>query len=233
MGRILITGCGRAGTQYITRLLQNLRLRATHEQIYRHDLTPGSFTVEGMDARWLEKETVIEASWLAAPFAIRQPNDVIVWHQMRDPLKVVRCWASHVHLLNQKWLDQERQPSMMGRYIHQFLPECAQGSDLERAVWYVLHWNLLAEQSAHGSYRSYRVEDLNPEMLGYMLFDAFGFMFTPERLQQAFIEVMPGTGGCLPGSHIELTWEQIEQVEGGKELRELARAYGYKPEMEG
>ncbi len=227
MKRILITGCGRSGTQWIARLLKELHLPVTHEQVYRQDLQPDTFNIKAMEGRWLEKETSIEVSWLAGPFVKQQPDDVFVWHQLRDPLKVVRCWASHGYL-NTEAIKTVHPPLAVGAYIHQFLPECSIGTDLQRAVQYVLKWTRLIVRTVDSRIYAerYRVEDLTSEDIWMLLWDV-GHHYKLSRIKEAFTEIQPGVGGCNPSQHIELTWKQIEEVAGGKELRELAETYGY------
>jgi hypothetical protein len=222
----LVTGCGRSGTQYLARILQHLKLRATHEQVYRSDVTLESFSIKTMDGRWKERDSLIEVSWLAAPFVEKQSSNVTVWHQVRDPLKVVRCWASHGYL-NAARVKHVAPTPETGPFVHRFLPECELGSDLERAVQYVLRWNGLAEATRwQGNHCRYQVEWLGPTRLVKLL-DQAGFLIPLSRAQKAFQEVQPGIGGCVPSQHIDLTWKQVEAVAGGKQLKEMAEEYGY------
>lgn len=230
MKRILVTGCGRSGTQYLTRVLQNLRLRVTHEQVYRQDLSLDSFSIQAMEGRWRERETKIEVSWLAAPFVGRQPKDVIIWHQLRDPLKVVRCWTSHGYL-NPERIQQVQPVPVVGEYIQQFLPQCACSSDLTRAVQYVLGWNRLIAKGMEDRLQAcrYRIEELHASQLQDLLLEA-GHQVKLSRIEAALTEVQPGIGGCNPNQHRELTWKQIRDVAGGVALQELAELYGYVTE---
>jgi len=218
--RILVTGWGRAGTQYAARLLTALGVPCTHEQVYRHDLDPcrpWSAAAELSD-RWRGKPAC--ASWLAVPFLSQLPADVVVWHQRRDPLKVVRCWRDNGLLSND---------DASARFVRALLPECREGTDLERAVWYCLRWGQMV-RAAHwaGDFTlyGYNVEDLNAGRLrGWLA--ACGHEVSAEAVAGAMAAVPPGIGAC-GRPHGPLTWDEIRAVRGGQELASLARGYGYE-----
>lgn len=78
MPRLLILGCGRSGTRYVTKVLGRLGLRIGHE-------TPGR---DGM------------ASWMS----VGREEDIrahdVVWHQVREPVGVV---ASFCTVMRRTW----------------------------------------------------------------------------------------------------------------------------------
>lgn len=224
MPRIVVTGCGRAGTQYTARLLGYCKLRVTHEGIFRPDLdaslppTPAEMEPRWNDPKDPTNKLNVEVSWLAVPFLTSSlPDRTVVWHQVRDPRKVARCWAQH----------DMAGSGVVAAFVQNALPNLP-NDPVERAVAYVLKWNTWAEYAcwySHDYYR-HRVEDLTPELLQSKLYVS-GFPTQLTQTQIAFQEVPPGTGGCNHG-HRELTWGQIMQCKHGPALANMAKRYGYE-----
>lgn len=216
--RILVTGCGRSGTQFTHRLLSGLGLRSSHEKIYNHDLDIGDPPLERINERWNMID--VECSWLAMPFCRVLPNDVVIWHQCRDPLKIIRCWA-HGRILTSH--------NAATKFVQQVLPECAAGSDLQRSVQYVLHWTrMLAD---HGRlvrhYYRYQIETITPEHWQAMLAIA-GYSITPGRIRKALLEMPENIGACgHQDNDPPPTWDDVRQQEGGEELYSMWKGWGY------
>lgn len=215
--RVVVTGCGRSGTQYVARLLAACGFRSAHESVFKHDLEPNDYDRDLADSRW--RDIDMEVSWLAAPFVSKLAPDVFVWHQTRDPIKVVRCWAHHRLLTHV-------QPVL--QFVNKALPETAHGSQVERAVQYVLGWNELIErQKTDGRYVRFAVEKLTPERLGLMLYLA-GHRLPDAFIANAMRRVPVGTGAC--GQHNDgdgPSWSEIVAVPGGRALSDMAERYGY------
>lgn len=210
--RILVTGCGRSGTQYTTRLFSTLGLRACHERVYNHETDPSA----PFDAkRWGAWQA--ECSWLAVPHLHSIPDDVIVFHQLRDPRKIVRCWCNH-HLLTGEYTA--------AHYIRKVLPECREGSDLERAVCYTLRWNELIERTKLQRRRVYRIEDLAAEKLRNHLYAA-EMDFPLDVIEDAIRNTPTGIGSCHHSPDEGPTWEDILRVPLGRKLHDKAKQWGY------
>lgn len=224
MPRIVVTGCGRAGTQYIARLLAYCNLRVTHEGVFRPDLDaslPPSPTE--IEPRWNDPKDPrfkldVEVSWLAVPFITSSLSEkTVVWHQVRDLRKVVRCWAQH----------DMASVGTVAQFVQNALPNLPD-DPLERAVAYVLKWNTWVEYACWygNNYYRHKVEDLTPELLQAKLYVS-GVPVQLSQTQTAFQEIPPGTGGC-PGGHKELNWSQIMKCKHGPALANMARRYGYE-----
>lgn len=76
---LLITGCGRSGTTYISRLLQECGLDIPHEYLGKH----GS------------------SSWYMAPDLSKQFQHV--FHQVRNPIDVISSWYFHISENHPVW----------------------------------------------------------------------------------------------------------------------------------
>ena len=151
--KLLITGCGRSGTQYIAALLRENGLIIEHE-----------YDKEGIDGI---------TSWILAvsddhpPFGPSRNEfqfDTII-HQVRNPLDVI---ASVQTFTPESW-----------EYIKKHIPIHENDSLLVCAMKYWYYWNILAEQ---GSQFTYRIEDID-SALPRILDVAHAGIFHPESLQ--------------------------------------------------
>lgn len=217
--RIIVTGCGRSGTQWMANVLATLGLASGHERIYTPELDPYRMKDQNeMENRWRHKDA--EASWLAAAWLDTLPSGAYaVLHQVRHPLLVVRCWNSH------RILDHE-EPA--GRFAHAHAPETRDGPTGDRAVQYVLRWNELVERGGlRHTYFRYRAEDVTPDDL-HAIVELCGHQVTKKAVKEALGPEGPSrkAGSCRhedPG----LNWEWALRHTGGAELKKLAERYGY------
>lgn len=216
--RILVTGCGRSGTQYTHRLLSLLGLRSSHEKVYNHDLDVFSPPLERINERWNMLDA--ECSWLAVPFCRTLPEDVVIWHQIRDPLKVIRCWT-HAKILSSH--------NAATWFVHQVFPECAMGSDLQRSVQYVLRWTrMLADYGRlRKNYYRFQIETATPDHLQALLAIA-GYTISSERILKAILEMPENVGACgHQDNDPPPTWNDVRREEGGEELYSMWKGWGY------
>ncbi len=221
MPRIVVTGCGRAGTQYLVKVLQGTGFNVTHERVFNHDLDPIHHDLVGIEYRW--KDIDIDVSWLSAPFLKSLSGGVVVWHQMRNPIKTLTCWVQH------RILSIEDNAS---RFVHPVLPQCAEGSDLERGIAYILDWTRIIEDHFNCSpqayrYQSYNIEDLTPCTLSQMLMEA-GLRVNECVVAHAMEQTSRQTGSCGFGTHVDIPWNKILATPRGYELLTMTKAYGYE-----
>lgn len=220
--RLLVTGCGRSGTQYLASVLRGCGLAAGHEQVFDHTLDPAVPDRLEIERRWGGSQA--EVSWMAAPFLASLDGDLVLWHLIRDPLKSLRCWCHHRMLR-----IGERQPdSPTIPFVHAVLPGTATGTDLERAVHYLLRWNLLIERYGRRflCYRRLRVEDLNPRELQQDLAGA-GYAVPRGLVAAALLFTPRNTGSCHHPPEHDLTWDAVLKTPDGPGLQALADRYGY------
>ncbi len=214
--RIIVTGCGRAGTQYTNKVLTRLGLASAHETVFNYDLDPESVDQVALERRWGTR--VLEVSWLAAPFLSRLNPDHSVWHQLRDPLKVVRCWCH-------KLINTDDGAIRFARKY----AGVTEGNSLERAIQYVLGWNSLVERSSLHFVHSirYRVENVTTELFAEALFKA-GYIIDQDALSHILSEVSTSVGTCHHGCYDEVCWGDVLKQASGPALREQAIRYGYE-----
>lgn len=134
---LLVTGCSRSGTMYISKVLNECGLHIGHE--------------------WPEKDGL--SSWLfavntdAAPWG-PQPNEIHfqhIFHQVRDPLKVISSVFTH-------------EPVESWQYIIAQIPEISwEDSRLTKAAKFWYYWNLSAEKKSEWTYRVEAIKEILPE----------------------------------------------------------------------
>lgn len=225
--RLIVTGCGRSGTQWTAAFLQRVGLRGMHESAFSVAVErDGPLTAEEIGGRW-GAERDFDCSWLAAPMLRNLPDDFVVWHQFRNPFKVARCWASN-NLLH----SDERSTA----YVRRHLPAARHGDRWQRAASYVVGWNELVRESfltepdrVH-RYHPWRIEDASADSLHWLLLRS-GFPVPTSRIEEVLATMHDGVGGC---SHRHAddptTWDDFLRVPAGASLERLQRRLGYEVE---
>jgi len=207
--RLVVTGCARSGTQWISQVFAGLGLRAEHE----YSLNLAGYTAE--KAEHLD----IEVSWLAAPLLDDVPVGTIVWHQIRDPRKVIRC-CLHNHYFAEETCRAPDTRDFIKEHIS--IPDNA--SMLEAACRYWYLWNKKVEPYADSWYT---IEEMNAWNMSVRL-KTFGFDFSEEQVHTA-IDGVVVSNACM-GDHSpesEVSWEDILKTNVGSRVQQLARKYGY------
>lgn len=128
---LLIIGCARSGTFYITEVLKACGLRIGHEWIRSDGVCSWEMTVDSEEVPWGD-----------AKEGCRFDH---VFHQVRHPLKVI---SSLYHT------EPRRSFPFIRKYLNEIHDE---DSRLTVCAKYWYYWNLLAEQQAEFTYK---IEDL-------------------------------------------------------------------------
>lgn len=204
--RILITGCGRSGTNYVARALSSIGFPFSHE----------GFPLKGIAAWPLAVKTSEPMPW----WMLFKQGDFIfkpVLHQVRHPLDVI---ASTQTFAQSSW-----------RYIQKLIPLNESDSLLLKCMKYWHYWNLKAEEMAGWTYRVESFPGLFPEFCERMGHpelikkkDKFNRMIKTVNSRRDRLENNP-----LRLSKKSVTWIRLEAED--KELcariRSQARKYGY------
>ena len=137
--KLLIIGCGRSGTTYMTRLLQESNYKISHE----------AFGLDG------------SVSW---PMVVNNYywNDLIcndtfdhVFHIVRHPLFVITSWHINIHTDHPVW-----------RFICKHVPEIKLNDSLiVKCAKYWYYWNLLAEKKAEWRFQ---IESFNEDQTEFI-----------------------------------------------------------------
>lgn len=192
---LLITGCGRSGTQYMHDFLNKSGLQVGHEIVRKH----GSVS-------WLLTSQADWAPWgpLRNEFKFKH-----VFHQVRDPLKVIQSFYNVPPRATWEWIAET-------------VMEIEENdTDLEKCVKYWIHWNLLAEQQAEWTYR---IEDFD-RLIGEMS------LRLKYPLSKKTLDAVPKTTNTKTSPEdIVITWDLLEAELSPQlyhQLADLAHRYGY------
>jgi hypothetical protein len=221
--KLLVTGCGRSGTQFSAVLFSGLGVEIGHERVRRDGIASWCMAADADAVPWGEPRT---------RFSFEH-----VFHQIRHPLAVIESSST---LKPSSW-----------EFICAHTPCHPADPPVERAAKYWLCWNRLAEAIATTSFRIENVVDELGRLCGVLgVADdtsvlsrvptnlntrRFGRALhlhdelerrTPIRFPAAVRRSLTRTAG--PGRP-SLTWSELARLAPGQceELREQARAYGY------
>jgi hypothetical protein len=201
MKRFIVTGCLRSGTKYASVLFSALGARCDHENVFGVEQAMGRRPVEwnGYDG---------DASFLAVPFL--PLDDVVVLHQVRDPLEFVRSMCGIRFLSDHR--AEKPFPSCIGRHA----PEVyAPPTEPERAAMLWRIWNTRAEANAT---ITYRVEDLDLALL-LRLGQLLELELSEDEAARALDSVPKNTN---TRHRVHVSWETVAPI-----LGDLPTHYGY------
>ena len=181
--RYVVASLPRSGTKYISKVLTELGQNCAHEEHFSCSMG-GQGIVDIPDA----PEVWGDASWMAVPLISKLPAGTVVFHQLRDPIKVLnsnlppggdsyfRSWNEHAGLVTDPLYDK---PIPYKRYIWEQTREWVWPSgvaeeaesleEIERLLFWWMNWNLWIESSALQRsdliYIRYKLEDLDANLL--------------------------------------------------------------------
>ena len=122
----LITGCGRSGTVYMSKVLRQAGLDVGHEKLGKDG---------AVSPLWLVKDRRYPAYHQQGP----RPEFDIILHQVRHPLKAI---ASLTTTAPKSW-----------KWLLKHVPIDPNAHVLQMAAEFWLHWNDKAEKAAEYTYR--------------------------------------------------------------------------------
>lgn len=139
----VVTGVGRSGTAFVCKVLKAAGVSCGHE---------GAFNCAGFDQG---THLAIDVSWLAVPFLSRLPAGTRVFHQVRDPIKVIQ---SHHRI---RFFGSS---SPFRDFAKRYCPAAFEGPPIEQAVRFWIYWNQMVEGAQHLGflrYERHRLEDVD------------------------------------------------------------------------
>ncbi len=217
MKPFVVTGTGRSGTGYISRLLTALGARCGHEAIF-HPATQKPVVNFGPYQG--------DASWLAAPWIPQLHPDVVVLHQTRDPIDVARSHLG-IHFFHDD-ADPSYRPYQ--QFVRNHSDVYTHTDPLERFMRYWILWNenverLCADRSPADHLR-YRVEDLTPELVSRIL-ALLGRSAQRTAIVAALTHCDPQYNHRRRDDTV--AWEMLPECALREPFLVLAQRYGYSP----
>lgn len=197
--KLLITGAGRSGTTWFTRMFQQAGIPATHERVYNRDN-------RHVDAEW-----VCEASWLAAPYT--PIPGVHVVRLVRHPLRVIASratWGTFGPPGYKVKPAAARIRREKGDFAVRHCPIIATGDTLvDKAALHWAYWNRLVAAD-----ETIRIEDVTVDTVNRLA-----------HIVDRSASVVSLGKPVNKGRPTTLTWDDIEHVEP---VAELATELGYR-----
>lgn len=141
--KLLITGCGRSGTRYISTLLNNLGLDIPHEvKMGKHGISSWLMAVPNPSYPWGPQ--------------FERSNFTHIVHQVREPLKTITSLSTFSPI---SW-----------EYISKYIRIRPKDSILLKSMKYWYRWNKIAEKNSIFTYRVENLENIFPKFcikIGY------------------------------------------------------------------
>lgn len=137
---LLVTGCGRSGTYYMSLFLEKSGYDILHERLGNDGIVSWPMAVN------------FSSPWRPSS----QESFQHVFHQVRHPLSVITSWMVNLHDINRdEWI-----------FIRRHIPEIKLSDPLVvQCAKYWYYWNLLAEKNAEWRYRIEDLKEILPEFM--------------------------------------------------------------------
>jgi len=236
--RYVVASLPRSGTKYISTVLTKIGLRCGHEQF---------FGLKRSEVRLTSVSEIFgDASWMSVPYIQSLPPGTIVFHQVRDPIKVLnsnlpsggdsyfRTWDENAGLSSDPFYKKELP---WKRFIWNHTQdwvwphgggEVPEGKEeIQRLIHWWINWNLWIEFSSLKrsdlTYVRYRLEDLTSDILYQMvqLISESSSSITIKDCEKAIAEV-PSTTNRHRKPNSKITVDMLSPA-----ARLLMYRYGY------
>lgn len=203
--KAVIIGSGRSGSQYISKLLSDCGIHCTHEKLFRLGVNP-------------DQGGVVESSWFAMPKIEQHGFDGEIFHQIRDPLKVLSS------LMNHELFKKKVQKIRLFREnnFYEPAPDWRKRKDWEG--WMVRHLTDWLERCDAIADQTWRVEDVSPELI-VDIGRALGVDVEHQRAVHC-IDSLSKETHKHPGVAY-YSWQDLEHIEGVQDLMKIAEQYNY------
>lgn len=237
--RYVVTSLPRSGTKYISKVLNHFGFECGHEAHFNLGKCRTSDDREGI---WGD------ASWMAAPYISELPPGTIVFHQLRDPLKVLnsnlppggdsyfRTWDENAGLdtdpLYEKSIPWKR---FIWEHTNKWRWAWPEGvgegpespEEVARLVHWWTNWNLKIEYAATQRsdlrYIRYRLEDMSPDLIRSIAHVIAGTKVPPRlRWCEEVLKKVPTTTNRHRTPNTRITLDMLPAT-----ARLLMHAYGY------
>lgn len=194
MKKFVITGIGRSGTNYSSKLFTAAGVETTWETAFK--VNKRDLKAQGGDS-----------SWLAAPFLSKLPEGTVILHQTRDPLKWLQSWLRS----SSRWPLAHRQ--FVNEHSGLFRWDRGKHPQMDMRVF--VRWNkMVEEQAAAGNYPylRFKVEDLDLAKMQEIavLIDA---PLKVKKAEKALVDVSKKTNTSDPQHRRVRVPNQPKQVE--------------------
>lgn len=226
--KVVVTGTGRCGTNFVANVLTSMGLPCGHEAIFGPEgweraggilagLQPPESSLISKSGTVLAEDHEIEgeSSYAAAPFLARL--DTLVIHLVRNPVDVIASMTGlgFRNFAEAYPVDYEDQPYHFDheRFLYEHVPELSgEMTQIDRACLFYLRWNQMIEDSGKVSL-FHRIEDPVENITRFLGLEG-------DPYEDRFCNSFSNTS--RPWSLSDIRSNRINF-----ELREMMRRYGY------
>ena len=226
--RFVVTGLSRSGTQYTGTLLAKAGIWCGHEKVFG----PWSGVLHLRDPFAVHPRIQGDSSFMAVPYLNRLREGDWVFHQVREPLAVIRSHAG-IRFFADKFVPSKDLAGSHRYYlaiVKEFLPDLFEATDeLTRCARYWIEWNEAVEKSASKlglNYLRYRIEDFDLALLK-KINEVIGAPVSQKALEKALREVSRSTNTRTRSKAV--SWKTLSRLpkDVHRRLIRLAKRYGY------
>lgn len=213
----VVTGTGRSGTGYLSRLLNMLDVSCGHENVFHPFLRDDII-------EFSNNSFVGDSSWLAAPLLDQLSDSAWVFHQVRHPIEVARSFIG-IGFFNNTPCSSHR-PYLDFIRRHQSF-DCII-NEVERFMFHWVYWNQMVEINAKTNGLNYcriKLEDMDAETFNIDVLTKIGKMSSIDRIQRA--QVVLGTVTNSRSRETELSFDNLPRGEIFDRFKALSLDYGY------
>ena len=212
--KIIISGCGRSGTRYMSELFQKMGLPCTHEVVFDPKNWRGSeLPMLGMKN---------ESAWESAPFLTQlDPDEYAILHIIRHPFKQINSLRNLGFFeVNDIWCQ----------FACRIFPALNHGSYPERYAKYWIYWNKLVENVNYFGYvyQRFNIESILQVNPLYSFLKKAGIEVDKSIMMEA-LRVVPNNVNSVPykidKDTIKLS--DIEDQDLKEKLLVQSEKYGY------
>lgn len=213
----VVTGAGRSGTGYTAKVLSALGYPCLHEGIFDR-----AAAVPPVKLFYDEPAVWGDSSWMVPPAYGSLPDGVLILHQVRNPVAVIR---SHMGI------QFFQKPNAYTRFALAHLTSVrADDYAVVKCMKLWVEWNRLAAAAAEMPrfrYHRYRLEDLSDSATGTLPYVAglLDRVLGVDDIERALAAVPRGYNARERDRSV--TWETLPNVEAKNAVLELALGYGY------
>jgi hypothetical protein len=210
--KIIITGCGRSGTAYMSQLFNNMGLECKHENHFNPKNLNNNYTI--LDCH--------ESSWLAAPHLLKMsPVRYSILHIVREPFKQINSLKARFFF---------EVPSEYNGFAMELLSLFYSGSFIEKYIKYYIYWNKLVEivEDFGYIYKRMKIESIGELEPLQSFFRKSGIEIDKSVIMDAIKETPRDINkNTIKDTREPLTIDDIESSELRDKLLAISVKYGY------
>ena len=203
---IIITGTGRCGTGWASKLLTSAGVECGHEALFSFD------GWEAAQERMAESDLDADSSWLAVPFLDELDNNVTIVHLVRHPKPTIDSFR-RIGFFNPR---MHRQHHHYAHFAQRHLPGAWEYTNTRmRAAHYYYAWNRMIEELAPNAI-FHRIEDGGEALIEKLE------LTIPDEALYAETDYNHRNGPVVSDVNLSALWEPCKSM-----IAEIARDYGY------